>query len=44
MCVELLKTELASNEEYHRSHGIEISVAVGFTFGCLEQLISPLLF
>jgi len=22
MCVELLKVELASNEEYHRSHGL----------------------
>jgi len=39
MCVELLKIELASNEEYHRSHGIEIGVAVGFPFGCLEQSI-----
>ena len=39
MCVELLKIELASNEEYHRSHGIEIGVAVCFPFGCLEQSI-----
>lgn len=39
MCVELLKIELASDEEYHRSHGIEIGVAVGFPFGCLEQSI-----
>lgn len=39
MCVELLKIELAGNEEYHRSHGIEIGVAVGFPFCCLEQSI-----
>src|ERR1017187_6165728 len=39
MCVELLKVELASNEEYHRSHGVDVGVAVGFSFGGLEQSI-----